>query len=45
MAKPPINSVMFTYNGDEDAFMRFLKTVVHDYINSTVIPATGDDNG
>ncbi len=38
MTNPTIASVLFVYNGDNDAFLRFLQTLVHDYINSTIIP-------
>ena len=40
MNKTPIKNVMFTYNGDDEAFRRFLRSVVHDYINSNKLPAT-----
>ena len=41
MTKIPIQSVLFTYNGDDEAFQRFLHAVVHDYVNSDKSPVIG----
>jgi len=44
MTTPSIASILFVYNGDNDAFLRFLHALVHDYINSTIQPVTVEDD-
>ena len=44
MKKYKIKSVEFHYNGDDNKFDSFLKSVIRDYINEDKISPDGDEN-